>query len=89
MKAYFSLKKLIRKMMNLKMLGVAKPHEFLEDLLKTKLSGKKIINCVKWKPFNMDQLRFDLEVMKWLARENMPFIAATSDVFKDLWHTVC
>ena len=29
------------------------------------------------------QLRYDLEVMKWLARDNMPFQAATSDAFKD------
>ena len=31
----------------------------------------------------MGLLRFNLEVMKWLARDNMPFTAATSDAFKD------
>ena len=36
-----------------------------------------------WKPSNMVDLQFDLEVMKWLARDNMPFTAAISDAFKD------
>ena len=53
------------------------------SIKKRKLLDKKIINYVKWKPSNMGQLRFGLEVMKWFARDNMPFTAATSDAFKD------
>ena len=59
-------------MMNLKRFEVDKPHVSLENQLKKqKLSNKKITNYVKWKPSDMGQLRFDLEVMKWLARDNI------------------
>ena len=35
----------------------------------------------------MGQLRFDLEVTNWLARDNIPLTAATSDAFR-FYHDV-
>ena len=52
------------------------------SIKKRKLSCKKITNFVKRKPSDMGQLRFDLEVIKWLARDNILFTTATSDAFR-------